>query len=990
MNTIVRKPFLVGVLALTVVVCRGSAFGQDTANWIDTTGLWNNSANWSCVIGGVTQACVPNGNINVGIENGGAATLDINATTGTLTLDAGSSLGVGTGLSLNSGKGFIGYSSGSNGSATVTGVGAVWNADGLLDVGESGQGTLTISGGGQVNTLFSNLGTNAGSQGTVTVSGSGSQWHFADTGGFAVGGAGNGTLTITNGGVVGGGVMVDAGIANGPASVSSVTVSGAGSQLNLSSLGVGGFGQGTLMVTDGGLVSGGYVAIGAGSGSGSATVDGTGSQLTTGGIVVGNNGQGALTIQNGGVVNSASGNVGFASGSVGTVTVTGAGSQWNITGPLTIGGTSGGQGTLSVQQGGAVTSGDLTNLGNPGPSAIIVNSSTLTVNGDFINDTSTMSIQNGSTVKIAGGVSTSRPAATFTLDNSTLTVGGGFFNGGTTTTIQNGSTMMIGGGLTNDVGGYSSAELNINRSNVTISGDLHNVAGAIGAIGIQNGSTVVVGGTLMNEFGTLTVDNSGLAVGGDFSNEASASNIQNGGTVTVSGTLTNDFGTLTLDNSGLTVDTDVNNQASATSNVQNGAVLNVSGNLNNSINSMLNITLSSGATVVSALTNDNSTVAVDDSSTLTVKGDFNNQNSAVTNTTGSSTLNANANFNNSGGSALNVLSGGSLNVASTFNNTQNSSFNLTDGSATVGVAGTKTRVLTNAGSTITVDDSALTVNGGFLNEGLGGVGATTNIRDGATLTAFSILNVNGPASFNVTSGSAVTANLMDNSSGATLTVDASTLTLSDAPSLGAVGTLSTDYLATTNIQNGATLKATVVWNTNGGVLNINNATVDTKDLWNMTGATLNGSGTIKGNVHNTGGTIDVSDPGMPSLLTINGNYTQGSNGTLLIDILGTGAGQYSVLDVTGTATLDGTLDINFINGFTAGSFNFLDFGSLVGDFSSVDIVGGLCDGCSDTIVIRSGEITLDTKTPEPASLLLLGTALLGIAAVVRRLNAHHA
>ena len=93
-----------------------------------------------------------------------------------------------------------------------------------------------------------------------------------------------------------------------------------------------------------------------------------------------------------------------------------------------------------------------------------------------------------------------------------------------------------------------------------------------------------------------------------------------------------------------------------------------------------------------------------------------------------------------------------------------------------------------------------------------------------------------------------------------------------------------------------------------------------------------------------GGTI-------PGTLTINGNYTQGSNGLLDIELLGNNPGGFSVLDVSGLVTLDGTLDLFAFPGFTpeAGDdFTFLLFGSLSGQFANVVFEGWACpvgDAC---------------------------------------------
>ncbi|MEO7144586.1 MAG: autotransporter outer membrane beta-barrel domain-containing protein, partial [Bryobacteraceae bacterium] len=93
-----------------------------------------------------------------------------------------------------------------------------------MTIGDSGFGMLTISGGGTVNDWVGNIAAKAGSSGTVLVTGAGSQWN--NSVGLAVGFGGPGTLTIQNGGVVGGGSAI--GIGGNPNSVSTVSVDGVG------------------------------------------------------------------------------------------------------------------------------------------------------------------------------------------------------------------------------------------------------------------------------------------------------------------------------------------------------------------------------------------------------------------------------------------------------------------------------------------------------------------------------------------------------------------------------------------------------------------------------------------------------------------------------------------------------------------------------------------------------------------------------------------
>ncbi len=111
-----------------------------------------------------------------------------------------------------------------------------------------------------------------------------------------------------------------------------------------------------LVVQNGGTLTdfGGFVGNLPGS-QGTVTVSGVGSTWTNFDIVVGGLSTGTLTIQNGGTVTSAAGtSIGLSVGAIGRVTVTGAGSSLNIGpgGGLNVG--SFGTGSLTITNGGTV------------------------------------------------------------------------------------------------------------------------------------------------------------------------------------------------------------------------------------------------------------------------------------------------------------------------------------------------------------------------------------------------------------------------------------------------------------------------------------------------------------------------------------------------------------------------------------------------------------------------------------------------------------
>ena len=178
---------------------------------------------------------------------------------------------------------------------------------------------------------------------------------------------------------------------------------------------------------------------------------------------------------------------------------------------------------------------------------------------------------------------------------------------------------------------------------------------------------------------------------------------------------------------------------------------------------------------------------------------------------------------------------------------------------------------------------------------------------------------------------------------------------------------------------------------NGGVLQVDGS-ITSNTFVNYHG-TLAGTGTINGNVVNRGKVMPGDAPGT---LTINGDYTQTHSGTLLIDIAGTSAGQFSVLDVLGNANLDGFLDPVLLNDFfpsVGDSFTFLNYGSVSGSLF-IHIHDPNIDGLAEhwvvnylpdhaLLIVVPGNVSV----PDQGSALFLMVLSLLAVAVYRRSGA---
>lgn len=142
----------------------------------------------------------------------------------------------------------------------------------------------------------------------------------------------------------------------------------------------------------------------------------------------------------------------------------------------------------------------------------------------------------------------------------------------------------------------------------------------------------------------------------------------------------------------------------------------------------------------------------------------------------------------------------------------------------------------------------------------------------------------------------------------------------------------------------------------------------------LTGGTLSGAGTICGpggtqsapcNSNAIAATVtnggSVSPSPSPSKLTLDGNYTQTSSGTL--DATVTGVGANDQLAVSGTATLAGTLSVSTASGYNPSDLNYvvLTAAGVSGTFATTQLSSG-----PYTIAYNNTNVTLTGASIGPA------------------------
>jgi len=145
--------------------------------------------------------------------------------------------------------------------------------------------------------------------------------------------------------------------------------------------------------------------------------------------------------------------------------------------------------------------------------------------------------------------------------------------------------------------------------------------------------------------------------------------------------------------------------------------------------------------------------------------------------------------------------------------------------------------------------------------------------------------------------------------------------------------------------NRLTLNGNTLTQSGDGTLLVNNSFNTGAGTIMINSGVIGGGGTIGGDVNNSGGTVAPSNSG---ILTIEGGFTQGANGTLAFELGGLVSGvDHDHLVIFGAADLNGTLEVTLKDDFTPNNgdtFDLLDFDTSVsGNFSDFILPGGIAN-----------------------------------------------
>ena len=185
-------------------------------------------------------------------------------------------------------------------------------------------------------------------------------------------------------------------------------------------------------------------------------------------------------------------------------------------------------------------------------------------------------------------------------------------------------------------------------------------------------------------------------------------------------------------------------------------------------------------------------------------------------------------------------------------------------------------------------------------------------------------------------------------------------------------------------ENQLSLGGNTLTKTGNGILAINNVLDSDGGMIDVQSGTVTGSGLIVGSLANSAGIISPGNS--PGLLEIGGDFIQGAQGSLLIEIGGSAPRtDFDVLVVRGTANLGGQLTVGLLGNYQPGqgnTFEIMQFGESTGQFNSISLPA-LPDGLAwDTSQIyATGTLSV---IPEPTTVALLVGGFFGLLGSMHR------